>query len=306
LAESACEILANTYQVSGRYEKISGMTVQYPDPFLEVRVDLVDLGPPLRALCAGYEAGDWRSVRLADHLFGWVPYVALIQEYQLSFASHNFVELLKVAAAHIYNTKKTANRGELGEILLHLACVLHFECEPILCKLALKSSSNDTVKGFDGVHVRLDGEAFEIWLGESKFYTDGKEAVRDAIKSVQEHILAHFLVSEKAMLFAHVGQDVPKRDQIVKLFKSSTSIDDLLKVTVFPVVITYESQAIASHDAVCEQYVNMITAEAKALKEYFGERAAGLSIRFQLILVPLGNKEAVVNSFDEKLKPFLK
>jgi len=282
------------------------MTVQYPDPFLEVRVDLVDLEHPLRALCAGYEDTKWRSVQLADHLFGWVPYVALIQEHQLSFGSHNFVELLRNAAAHIYDTNKTESRGELGEILLHLACVLHFGCEPIVCKLVLKSASNDTVKGFDGVHIKLHGEKFDVWLGESKFYTDGHGAIRDAVDSVQKHILSHFLKSEKAMLFAHVGRDIPKRDEITALFKSSTSIDDLLKVAVFPIMIAYESDAVASHEKVCEQYVNNLASEVQGLRAYFGERAAGLSLRFQLILVPLGSKEAVVTSFDEKLKPFLK
>lgn len=282
------------------------MTVKYPDPFLEVRVDIVDLVPPLRALCAGYDSKEWRSARLADHLFGWLPYVGLAQEHQLSFASHNFVELLRVAAAHIYDTNKTADRGELGEILLHLACVLHFQCEPVVCKLVLKSSSNDNVKGFDGVHLRLLGDDFEVWLGESKFWTDPKAAIRDAVKSVKDHILPHFLKSEKAMLFGHVGKDVPKRDQIVKLFKSSSSVDELLKVAVFPIMVAYESNAVATHVEICEQYVNTLAKEAQTLNGYFGEKAKGLSLRFQLILVPMGSKEEVVTSFDEKLKPFLK
>jgi len=282
------------------------MAVQYPDPFLEVRVDLVELLNPLRALCAGYENENWRSVQLADHLFGWVPYVALMQEHQLSFASHNFVELLKLAAAHIYDTKKTETRGELGEILLHLACVLHFNCEPIVCKLVLKSASNDTVKGFDGVHVKLLPENFEIWLGESKFYKDPQKAIRDAVSSVKEHILPHFLKSEKAMLFAHIGKDVPRRSEIASLFRPSTSIDKLLAVSVFPIMIAYESKAVASHGTICEQYVNMLQAEVEALRVYFGEKAAQISLKFQLILVPLESKDAVVASFDDKLKPFLK
>jgi hypothetical protein len=282
------------------------MIVKYPDPFLEVRVDLVDLSSPLQALCAGYESGKWRSVRLADHLFGWVPYVALIQEHQLAFASNNFVDLLKVAAAHIYDTKKTENRGELGEILLHLACILHFSCEPIVCKLVFKSASNDTVKGFDGVHLKLKDGGFEVWLGESKFYTDAKKAIRDAVESVKVHILPSFLNSEKAMLFAHVAPDIPNRDDIVKLFKSSTSSDQLLKASVFPIMVAYESEAVASFGDVCEQYVNMLKDEVEELKSYFGVKAAALPLRFQLIMVPLGDKDAVVKSFDEKLKPFLK
>lgn len=303
---SQLQFRTSRHREETKWDERAKMTVMYPDPFLEVRVNKVDLTLPLQALCAGYEASVWRSLGLADHLFGWVPYVALMQEHQLSFGSNNFVDLLKAAAAHIYNTKKTESRGELGEILLHLACVLHFGCEPVVCKLMLKSSSNDTVKGFDGIHVKILESSFEIWLGESKFYTDPRKAIRDAVTSVKEHLLPTFLKGEKAMLFGHVGKDVPRRDEIIKLFKSSTSIDELLKVAVFPILVAYESEAVGAFNEVCEQYVNMLETEVGELQSYFGTKASGISLTFQLILVPLGSKEAVVTSFDEKLKPFLK
>jgi hypothetical protein len=120
---------------------------------------------------------------LADHLFQWLPYAALSQENQLAFGSNNFVEMLRLAAAHIYKTKKTATRGEIGELMLHLACILHFKTIPVMCKLVLKTSSNDTVKGFDGVHLLPRDSSFELWLGESKFYTDPQDSIREAARS---------------------------------------------------------------------------------------------------------------------------
>jgi Cap4 SAVED domain len=119
-----------------------GMPLTYPDPFLEVRCSEITQPFPATGLCAGYEGGKWRSDQLADHLFQWLPYAALNQEHQLGFGSHNFVEMLRLAAAHIYKAKKTASRGELGELLLHLACILHFKTVPVMCKLVLKSSAN--------------------------------------------------------------------------------------------------------------------------------------------------------------------
>ncbi|HUQ36901.1 MAG TPA: hypothetical protein VM144_11050 [Aestuariivirga sp.] len=91
------------------------MAIVYPDPFLELRVQHIDM-PFTKGLCAGYDGGAWRCERLADHLFNWLPFAALNQEHQLAFGSHNFVELLRLAAAHIYSTNKTATRGELGEV----------------------------------------------------------------------------------------------------------------------------------------------------------------------------------------------
>lgn len=281
------------------------MPVTYPDPFLEVRC--ADLSPPFptTGLCAGFEGGKWRAERLADHLFQWLPYAALNQEHQLGFGSHNFVEMLRIAAAHVYNTKKTASRGELGELLLHLACILHFGTVPVMCKLVLKSSSNDTVKGFDGVHLLPVGDGFEMWLGESKFYSDPEEAIRDAIKSVKDHLLPSFLTTEKAMVFGHVGKDIPHRDQVIKLFKSQTSGDELLSMAVFPILITYESVSVASFKDASDAYVQSLIAEVAKLRAYFGERATGLKLRFQLIFVPLGSKKDLIESFDKKLGAFL-
>src|SRR3712207_5513484 len=116
------------------------MSITYPDPFLEARIEHLELPIPLQGLCAGYEGGSWRGPQLADHLFQWLPYAALNQEHQLSFGASNFVELLHLAAAHIYNTKKTASRGEIGELLFHLICVLHHSTFPVVCKLILKTA----------------------------------------------------------------------------------------------------------------------------------------------------------------------
>lgn len=280
------------------------MPIKYPDAFLEIRCRELAEPYPTTGLCAGYDGGAWRHEQLADHLLNWLPYAALNQEHQMGFASHNFVELLRNAAAHIYKTGKTASRGELGELLLHLACILHFKTVPVMCKLVLKSSSNDTVKGFDGVHLLPVGKSFELWLGESKFYSDAEEGIRDAIKSVKEHILPAFLATEKAMIFGHVGHDIPHRNDVLNLFKQQTSGDKLLAMSVFPILVTYESSAVSKFTEISDAYVESITTEVGNLRTYFGDRATELKFRFQLIFVPLGKKKDLVDSFDKRLGAF--
>lgn len=281
------------------------MAIQYPDPFLEIRIDHLDLPLPIRGLCAGYEGGEWRSTQLADHLFNWLPYAALNQEHQHAFGPANFVELIKLAAAHIYHTKKTASRGEIGELLFHLICILHYGTVPVICKLLLKTSPNDTVKGFDGIHLVPMQDDFELWLGECKFYLDGKEAIREAVASIKEHIAPAFLKTEKAMVIGHVGEDIPHRDQVIKLFKSQTSSDKLVEKSVFPVMIAYESKAVAGFDALSQEYIDALAGELKYLKEYFSEKSVEVKLRFRLIFVPMNKKKDVIESFDKKLVPFL-
>ena len=280
------------------------MAIKYPDPLLEVRCTELSQPHPTTGLCAGYDGGNWRHEELAYHLFNWLPYAALNQEHQLAFGTNNFVDMLRVAAAHVYKTGKTASRGELGELLLHLACILYFGTVPVMCKLVMKSSSNDTVKGFDGIHLLPVKDSFELWLGESKFYTDAKEGIRDAIESVRDHILPTFLQTEKAMVFGHVAKDIPHSDAVKKLFKVQTSGDELLAMSVFPILVTYESGSVSSFKEASAEYVASLTTEVAELRTYFGERVTHLKLQFHLIFVPLGSKKSVVDSFDKRLGAF--
>jgi len=252
-----------------------------------------------------HEGEKWRSDRFADHLFQWLPYAALNQEQQLAFGPHNFVEMLRQAAAHIYKTKKTSSRGELGELILHLACVLHFDTIPVMCKLVLKSTSNDTVKGFDGIHLVNSPNGFNLWLGESKFYENPQAAIRDAVTSITSHILPSFLTTEKAMVIGHIAPGIPNREAVIQLFKSHTSADKLLELAVFPVLIAYDSASAASFKSVIPEYVEALSEEVKDLRLYFAEKAKSLPLKFQLIFVPLNNKLSLVKKFDDLLEPFL-
>ena len=99
---------------------------------------------------------------------------------------------------------------------------------PVLCKLVLKTSHNDTVKGFDSVHIVYTSEDFELWLGESKFYKDPKAAIKEALTSIREHLLPSFLDTEKAMVYGHVPEDIPEYDRVQKIFHTKTTSDELI------------------------------------------------------------------------------
>lgn len=260
-------------------------------------------------LCAGFEGGAWRAEQLADHIFEWMPRVALSLSDQGRFDLSSFLPLLKQAAQHIYNTKKTSTRGELGEILLHIACVLHHRATPVVCKLVLKSSPNDTVKGFDGIFVLPDGENTKIWLGESKFYQDAKSAISEAITSICEHILPAFLTVEKAVVLGHIPDDLPEKKLVAAMFSGKTSSDELIKRSVFPVLIAYDSNAVSKADEINSYYEELIENEVSGLQKNFARRIAGRAgaskLELRLILVPMDTKKKVVEHFDAKLKAFL-
>src|SRR3712207_6996007 len=51
------------------------------------------------------------------------------------------------------SSEKYSKRGEFGELLLHSVIRDVFHSEPAISKIFFKDSANDTVKGFDAVHV---------------------------------------------------------------------------------------------------------------------------------------------------------
>jgi hypothetical protein len=147
-------------------------------PFLEVRIKRTEAEADLLGLCAGYEASQWRAEGLAKALLRSLPQFALPIEQWHSFNTATGVEQLARAARAIYTTTKYHNRGEVGELLLFSIMREHYNSEPIVSKFYFKSSANDTVKGFDAVHVVSNGNEPELWLGEVKFYTTLRQMKR--------------------------------------------------------------------------------------------------------------------------------
>jgi hypothetical protein len=62
------------------------------------------------------------------------------------------------------STDKYQKRGEIGELLLHVICREVFKTYPAITKYFYKDSSNNTVKGFDAVHVVVTKTGLELWL----------------------------------------------------------------------------------------------------------------------------------------------
>jgi len=120
-------------------------------------------------LCAGSERGEWRDKQLAEHLVEWLPEFSLTASELKTLNSSNIVELLRRAAHVVYQAEKFNNRGEFGELLLHVAVRQVYNSIPAISKIYYNTAINDTVKDFDAVHVVDAVGDLELWLGEAKF-----------------------------------------------------------------------------------------------------------------------------------------
>lgn len=273
-----------------------------PERFWEIRLhDAGDEG--VSGLCVGYEQGVWRKDAFADYVMDWLPEFSLNSKERDGLIHANAVESLRKAARLVYATEKFKNRGEFGEIFLHAAIRSVFDSVPAISKIYYKSSHNNTVKGFDCVHVVGHIDDLELWLGEVKFYTDIKRAIREVVAELKSHLEIDFLRDE----FVLIGNKLDDSDDLTKniqeLISKRNSIDNIFKRICVPVLLTYESDTLKRHNVICGEYIAAFEKEIMAHFESFCEKCRdSLSVRFHLFLLPLEDKKRLVETLDEKLK----
>lgn len=257
--------------------------------------------PPSAIYCAGFELAIWRCDALADHLIEWIADYAL-HEDELRVHHGNMYVRLKEAAARIYSSAIYARRGEIGEIALHAICREFFGTIPFAPRVFYLTSSNDVVKSFDMVHVRYPDSGPELWLGEAKFYEDGVDGARAAVKSLTDHLDQGFLQSEKLILGPQVSKNIPEYQRIRDLLSVQTSLDELFKTAVFPIGIASESAATSSTTSICEEYASALHVEVAEMSKVIAASELPQKVRLVLIHLPLGSKQKLADAFDARLK----
>ncbi len=274
----------------------------HPKPLLEVRVEQLDPPPGLLAVCAGYENGKWRADQLARHLMEWLPEFALKYSEWSGLGAHNALDLIVRAAKSLYASPKFKQRGEFGEVLLHAILRQRFKTLPAIAKYFYKDSRNDTVKGFDAVHVVASPTTLELWLGEVKFYDRSSVAIAHVVAELQAHVDRDYLRDEFAAITNKIDNDWPHAERLKKLLHPHTSLDDIFDSVCIPVLLTYDSKAIADHTRVTAQFKRDFETEVRKVHASFISKPIPQTLTIQLILLPLQSKASLLAALDDTLK----
>ncbi len=285
--------------------------MEHPDAFLNVIFhEIGDVGDDL-ALCAGFERGKWRNDQLADHIMEWLPEFALDYS-ELSEISHaNALKMTKKAAKIVYQTEKYGLRGEFGEVLLHIAIRQVYETLPAVSKIYYKSAVNETVKGFDAVHVVKRGDDLELWIGETKFYEKLSKAIYDVSKEIIDHLETDYLRSEFILIKNKIDPKWPEAEKLKSLLHENTSLDDVFKQVCIPVLLTYDSDIVGKSHVSDEEYKenikNELTKSYEGLRnklnsEYKNKFSQEFPLTAHVIMVPLKEKKKLIAALDARLK----
>ncbi|PXF32496.1 hypothetical protein WH50_04220 [Pokkaliibacter plantistimulans] len=285
--------------------------MEHPDSFLNIIFhEISETGDDL-ALCAGFERGQWRNEQLADHMMEWLPEFAL--EYsELSEIGHaNALRMTKKAAKIVYQTEKYGLRGEFGELLLHIAIRQVYETLPAVSKIYYKSAVNETVKGFDAVHVVRKDNDLELWIGETKFYENITKAIYDVSKEIVDHLETDYLRSEFILIKNKIDPSWPEAEKLKKLLHANTSLDEVFKKACIPILLTYDSDVVGVSGVSNDEYREKIRGELintyarlreKIGSEYKNRFTQDFPLTAHVILVPLREKKKLIAALDERLK----
>lgn len=277
-------------------------TMNHPAPLLNLRVSDFEAEPWLIAMCAGYENGEWREEQLIEHVMEWLPEFSLKYSEWNSLGASNAVKLVRKAAKALYNTEKFKNRGEFGELFLHMILRQVFGTIPAICKMHYKDSRNDTVKGFDCVHVISEEGRLELWIGEVKFYKEITSAIRDVVKELHEHTKKDYLRDEFVAITNKIDDSWPHSERLKMLLDENTSLDDIFDSVSIPVLLTYDSDAINGHTKVTEAFKISFEEEVRENWNKFKGRELPSCINISLILLPLKSKADFQQKLHEELQ----
>lgn len=260
--------------------------------------------PTLLGICAGFENGEWRGQRLADNLFNCIPDFCLSYSEVHEVDSTEWMDKLRKSAAMIYNSPKYKSRGEFGELLLHYILKDFYKTIPAISKMYFKDGPNETVKGFDAVHVIENDEGLlDLWLGEVKFYKNASQAIKDVIPEIEEHFAHDYLRTEFIAITNKLDKESPFYEKLSQLISPNTSLDEIFERICVPVLITFNSKVIDKHVKYTDAYKEEMRTE---MEKYFNQfetqfEKLGIDIEVHLFLLPLKTKETFVQMLNNKL-----
>ncbi|PYZ97012.1 hypothetical protein CR205_13065 [Alteribacter lacisalsi] len=255
----------------------------------------------LTGFSIGYECGEFRTEAFVDLIFDSLLDFALSEREKKTISPVNASRKMRKAAQVVYSTEKYAARGEFGEVILHLLLREFFNTIPAISKFYYKDGANETVKGFDAVHIVPANDGLELWLGEVKFYNEINRAIRDVVKEIHAHTGKDYLRSEFLFIVNKIDETTPYAQQLKDLIHERASLDDIFKRIRIPVLLTYDSLTIKSHKEVCDEYTQALTDEMNKHHDSFrGKELPNINI--PLILLPLEDKAKLVEALDNKLR----
>lgn len=202
--------------------------------------------------------------------------------------------------------------SELAEAVLYGVMRTYYDALPVVPKIFYKQSTQDNAKGADSVHITLKDNDFQIWFGESKFYSSIEDArLATIVSSVAESLRTDKLRKENSIIcnvsdLSSCIADNKILSKVKSALSEKVSIDELKPRLCVPILLLHECDFTRSTTVWSPEYERrLIEKHRDRALAYFKRQLSALpttvsqyqEITFHVILIPVPRKETIVTRF---------
>jgi len=273
-----------------------------PDPFL---VEF-HAGPgegPLHSFSGfdvKYSLNNWRHESFAKHLIEWLPEFSLKASEIVNIFAHD-------AAAMLARSIRTFSDSELprdrliAELILHAILRSRQNSEPVACKVFYKSAGK--LSEFGNAHiVQISSQGDQLWLGLARLIkANAMDATLKQICEVLGETISETVLSAEREVIISLREPLhhqPKADAFNQALHRNSPVDDMLSVLCFPILLTYDSEALSS--GWFADYINNLKTE---IETHFSSFTTQLpksikQVKMVVFLVPMESVELLTKTFN--------
>lgn len=208
------------------------------------------------------------------------------------------------AAFNEVSSSNSNNRGEFGELILHLLLRDFKHTIPLISKVYFKDAPGVPAHGFDAVHISPDKKI--LWLGESKFYVNSKQGLGDLLNDLKDHFKKDYLEEQFTIIKKNLkSNEIPQRNEWITILNNCNQLKDRIRMINIPMLCTYPHDIYERYfDFECDEAIRYHEANIRELKRYFDDHndcALKNSLNIILFLFPIKNKQELVRKLHERL-----
>ncbi|MGI1040443.1 dsDNA nuclease domain-containing protein [Pseudomonas aeruginosa] len=277
-----------------------------PEPFLvEFHASAEEgLLRSVTAFDVRYSLKKWRCDGLAKHLIEWLPEFSLKASEIVNIQAHN-AEAIIARSICTFNNNDLPRDRLVAELILHAILRSRTNSEPIGCKVFYTAAGK--LSEFGNAHiVQVPGQDDQLWLGLARLIEAGNMdvTVEQICKVLDATISEAVLSAEREIIIAlrEPHHHLPKTEKFNQALHRNSPVDDMLSVLCFPILLTYDSAALAS--GWLADYVNNLKREIvdhySALKAQLPENIE--QVRVAVFLVPMESVTKLIKAFNDRCK----
>lgn len=201
---------------------------------------------------------------------------------------------------NIYNSK-----GIFSELILHFLLREFKNTISLVSKIYFKDSYSHEAHGFDAVHVTT-GEN-KLWLGETKFYNDGKRGIKALIDDLNSHFKHDYLKEQFLIISRALTNNNKLREEWIQKLNNATRLEEKFDMIIIPLLCIYE-------DRIATEIIDAINNGTNSdiiylehifeLKKYFDKNNTFINknhVQILLILLPVESKDKIVSGMLSKI-----